>query len=112
MLGFDTVQGKLGNHLCRSSHVTCEFAEYVDQKRFFGVTVGRVANRIAQGKFMLQGREYQLAKNNGENHLHGGPTGFHKVQSVRKYLSVVGCKGWNPIRCASSYVHVNLRPQV
>jgi hypothetical protein len=58
----------------------------MDQNRFFGVTVGRVANRIAKGKFVLHGKEYQLAKNNGENHLHGGPTGFHKVRSHRKYI--------------------------
>ncbi|XP_062503436.1 galactose mutarotase-like isoform X2 [Corticium candelabrum] len=51
--------------------------EYAENAAFFGVTVGRVANRIAGGKFTLDGKEYQLARNNGENHLHGGPTGFH-----------------------------------
>lgn len=46
---------------------------------FFGCTVGRVANRIRDGKFILGGREYELPVNNGPNHLHGGPRGFHRV---------------------------------
>ena len=46
---------------------------------FFGSTVGRYANRIARGKFTLNGKEYTLAANNGVNHLHGGHKGFDKV---------------------------------
>ncbi len=46
---------------------------------FFGSTVGRVANRIAKGKFTLGGKEYTLAVNNGPNSLHGGKKGFDKV---------------------------------
>ena len=54
--------------------------QYLGKTPFFGVTVGRYANRIAKGKFTLDGKEYQLAVNNGPNSLHGGAVGFdHKV---------------------------------
>lgn len=61
VLGFDNLSGYLGDH------------------PYFGCIVGRYANRIAGGKFELDGKEYTLAKNNGGNHLHGGIKGFDKV---------------------------------
>ncbi|NLI64801.1 MAG: galactose mutarotase [Bacteroidales bacterium] len=44
---------------------------------FLSTTIGRYGNRIAKGKFYLNNKGYNLATNNGPNHLHGGPTGFH-----------------------------------
>jgi aldose 1-epimerase len=61
-LGFDSLDGYL-----------------LSGNPFFGSTIGRYGNRIARGKFSLNGKEYVLAVNNGVNHLHGGPGGFDKV---------------------------------
>lgn len=52
--------------------------EYVKNPRYLGALIGRYANRIAGGKFSLNRVEYQLAQNNGANHLHGGTKGFDK----------------------------------
>ncbi|KAI8063285.1 aldose 1-epimerase [Gongronella butleri] len=49
------------------------------ENRFFGALVGRFANRIKDGKFTVDGKEYSLLVNNGPNHLHGGEIGFDKV---------------------------------
>lgn len=57
-LGFDDLEGYLQRH------------------PYFGSTVGRYGNRIANAKFVLDGQEYSLAANNGPNHLHGGDKGF------------------------------------
>lgn len=61
--------------------------EYVHARRFYGATVGRYANRIAGGKFTLDGAAYTLAKNNGENSMHGGLRGFNKVVWQERKLS-------------------------
>jgi aldose 1-epimerase len=60
VLGFDDLKGYTGSH------------------PFFGGTIGRFANRIAKGKFTLDGREYTLPLNDGDNTLHGGEEGFHR----------------------------------
>ena len=60
VLGYDTAQ------------------EYLTRPNFFGASVGRYANRIAKGKFSLDGKTYTLVTNDGPNSLHGGAKGFDK----------------------------------
>lgn len=55
-----------------------DLADYVDHPNYFGVTVGRYANRIAGGTFTLDGKKFQLPLNDKTNSLHGGSKGFDK----------------------------------
>jgi aldose 1-epimerase len=61
VLGFDTI------------------ADYEKHNAYFGALIGRYANRIEKARFTLNGKTYNLTKNNGENNLHGGPKGFNRV---------------------------------
>jgi aldose 1-epimerase len=60
VLGFDTLEG------------------YIQPNPYFGAIIGRYGNRIAQGRFTLNGQQYQIPINDGPNALHGGPEGFEK----------------------------------
>ncbi|BDI32355.1 aldose 1-epimerase [Capsulimonas corticalis] len=75
-LGFDSVSGYVKN-----------------PGPYFGALVGRYANRIAKGRFTLDGKTYQLAVNNGVNHLHGGKIGFDKKIWTAKPLHRAGGVG-------------------
>lgn len=90
VLGFDDLDGYVYNTTHKGT-------------AFLGPIVGRYANRIAGGRFTLDGKEYSLAINNGPNALHGGPHGFHTVvwtgrlipDGVElKYLSKDGEEGY------------------
>jgi len=59
---------------------------YVNDKSFFGALVGRYGNRIGHAQFALDGKTYTLAKNNGENSLHGGIMGFNKAVWTAKII--------------------------
>jgi aldose 1-epimerase len=76
-----------------------QLESYGQCKAYLGATIGRYANRIAHGTFMLpdcsgEGTSIVLARNDGQNHIHGGPTGLHqKIWRVLEYVSHV--KGVN-----------------
>jgi aldose 1-epimerase len=72
ILGYDNIEG------------------YVADKAYFGALVGRYGNRIGKGKFKLEGKDYQVSINDGENSLHGGFQGFNK-----KLWTVMGYESTN-----------------
>lgn len=78
-LGAGILEINVPNRMGKIENVALGYAsptDYIDDGPCMGKIPGRYANRIAQGKFKIKGIEYNLAVNNGPNHLHGGPTGF------------------------------------
>jgi aldose 1-epimerase len=72
-------EGIFGNIVCGFEKLEDYLSDkYLSSYPYFGCIIGRVGNRIKNGHFTLDGVEYQLAINNGPNHLHGGLTGFDK----------------------------------
>jgi len=92
--------------------------KYIKGESYFGATIGRFANRIARGKFTLNGVEYNLATNDDQNHLHGGNKGFDKkvwnasrtktedgVAINLTYLSPDGEEGYpGNLKCNVTYI--------
>lgn len=86
--GFDNIQGLLDG-----------------KEPFLSTLIGRFGNRIKEGKFTLNGKDYQVALNDGPNHLHGGPTGYHARvwdayqmtdnRLVLNYVSAYGEEGFS-----------------
>ena len=76
--------------------------DYLDKPQYFGATVGRFANRIAKGKYSIDGVAYQAPVNNGENSLHGGTVGFDKVNW--SLVAVHGGAGAGPASVEMEYV--------
>jgi aldose 1-epimerase len=66
---------------------------YVKNNPYFGAIIGRYGNRIGKGKFTLEGKQYSLSINNGENTLHGGAKGFDKVVWNAKEVKSAGAAG-------------------
>jgi aldose 1-epimerase len=86
----------------KRTNVTAGFSAidgYLQRHPYFGATVGRFCNRIAKGKFTLDGKTYPLAVNNGPNHLHGGEVGFDK-----RMWQVAEVRGENSVGLKFTYV--------
>lgn len=71
--------GKIDNIACGFDKLETYLSdEYLGSYPYFGCICGRVCNRIGEGKFTLEGKNYSLAVNNGPNHLHGGLVGYDR----------------------------------
>lgn len=68
-------EGEMGNVVLGFDNLE----DYLGNDPYFGAIIGRYGNRIADAQFTLDGREYELAANDGDNHLHGGEKGFNEL---------------------------------
>ena len=102
-----------------------DLAGYIAKPNFFGATVGRVANRIARGRFTLDGKSYETPLSDGPNSLHGGTKGFDKVvwevvsvssgpvaRVVLRYVSPDGDEGYPGTLTATAVYAIDAKGDV
>ena len=115
--------GTLTNIVCGFEKLETYLSEeYLGSYPYFGCICGRCCNRIAEGKFTLEGKNYSLAVNNGPNHLHGGLIGFDRKLFATEIIEESE-KSWGKTklfkpgygrrvsRKPSSYLHLHAKQQ-
>lgn len=103
-LSFIKLGGRITSLICadrqgKRENVVLSPLDVTQGNPYYGAIIGRVANRICQGNFSLNGKSYNLDINNSPNHLHGGPQGFHnqlwEIKSIKPDQAVLFYKSKN-----------------